>query len=122
MPTSSPVTTSGLRRVGDHGGGVRFHRTGLEKMHQPAVGQLDLTYEGMELPADPRTHALRPDRRTLFRDSEPAQTLCRLGRNRGSRRDRGGARVGWQQMNFIDALAKESCCRLSPPRFTAESV
>jgi hypothetical protein len=33
---------------------VRFHRTGLEKMHQPTVGQLDLTYEGMELPADPR--------------------------------------------------------------------
>lgn len=28
------------------------HRPG--KMHQPTVGQLDLTYEGMELPADPR--------------------------------------------------------------------
>jgi hypothetical protein len=51
MPTSSPVTTSGsCGELGDDGGGVRFHRTGLEKMHQPAVGQLDLTYEGMELP------------------------------------------------------------------------
>ncbi len=69
-----------------------------------------------------RTHALRRDRRTLFRDSGPAQTLCQLGRNRESRRDRGGARVGWQQMNFIDALAKEYCCRLSLPEITAESV
>jgi hypothetical protein len=39
--------------LGDDGSGVCFHRTGLEKMHQPAVGQLDLTYEGMELLADP---------------------------------------------------------------------
>ncbi|OHU22737.1 transcriptional regulator [Mycobacteroides franklinii] len=32
---------------------VRFHRTGLKKLHHPAVGQLDLTYERMDLAADP---------------------------------------------------------------------
>ena len=38
-------------RWGSHN--VRFHRTGLKRMRHPVVGQLDLTYEGMELPADP---------------------------------------------------------------------
>jgi transcriptional regulator with XRE-family HTH domain len=32
---------------------VRLHRTGVKKLHHPVVGDLDLTYEGMELPADP---------------------------------------------------------------------
>lgn len=32
---------------------VRLHRTGVKKLHHPIVGDLDLTYEGMELPADP---------------------------------------------------------------------
>jgi len=32
---------------------VRFHRTGRKHMHHPAVGELDLAYEGLELPADP---------------------------------------------------------------------
>ena len=32
---------------------VRSHRTGAKKLHHPAVGDLDLTYEAMELPADP---------------------------------------------------------------------
>ena len=31
---------------------VRFHRTGLKRMHHPVVGDLDLTYEALELPAD----------------------------------------------------------------------
>jgi transcriptional regulator with XRE-family HTH domain len=38
-------------RWGSHN--VRFHGTGVKKMHHPVVGQLDLTYEGMDLPADP---------------------------------------------------------------------
>jgi transcriptional regulator with XRE-family HTH domain len=32
---------------------VRFHRTGLKRMHHPEAGDLDLTYEALELPADP---------------------------------------------------------------------
>jgi len=32
---------------------VRLHRTGVKKLHHPVVGDLELTYEGMELPSDP---------------------------------------------------------------------
>lgn len=32
---------------------VRLHRTGVKRVHHPAVGDLELTYEGMELPSDP---------------------------------------------------------------------
>ena len=31
---------------------VRYHRTGVKRMHHPVVGALDLTYEALELPAD----------------------------------------------------------------------
>jgi transcriptional regulator with XRE-family HTH domain len=32
---------------------VRLHRTGVKRLHHPVVGDLDLSYEVMELPADP---------------------------------------------------------------------
>jgi hypothetical protein len=32
---------------------VRFHRTGHKKLHHPAVGNLDLNFEAMELPSHP---------------------------------------------------------------------
>jgi transcriptional regulator with XRE-family HTH domain len=32
---------------------VRTHRTGIKKMHHPIVGDLELTYEAMELPSHP---------------------------------------------------------------------
>ena len=32
---------------------VRFHRTGVKRLHHPVVGDLDLTYEALELPSDP---------------------------------------------------------------------
>jgi transcriptional regulator with XRE-family HTH domain len=32
---------------------VRFHRTGRKRLHHPVVGDLDLTYEAMDLPSDP---------------------------------------------------------------------
>ena len=35
------------------GHNVRSHQTGTKKLHHPAVGALDLTYEAMELSADP---------------------------------------------------------------------
>jgi hypothetical protein len=31
---------------------VRFHRSGVKRFHHPVVGDLELTYEAMELPAD----------------------------------------------------------------------
>jgi len=32
---------------------VRFHRSGVKRIHHPVVGDLELTYEAFELPADP---------------------------------------------------------------------
>jgi transcriptional regulator with XRE-family HTH domain len=32
---------------------VRFHRTGVKRIHHPIVGDLELTYEAFELPSDP---------------------------------------------------------------------
>jgi hypothetical protein len=32
---------------------VRFHITGVKHFHHPVVGELSLTYDRMELPADP---------------------------------------------------------------------
>jgi hypothetical protein len=31
---------------------VRFHDTGIKRLHHPVVGDLELTYEAMELSAD----------------------------------------------------------------------
>jgi transcriptional regulator with XRE-family HTH domain len=35
---------------------VRFHRTGLKRLDHPVVGELELVYEGLDLPADPGWH------------------------------------------------------------------
>jgi len=32
---------------------VRYHRSGVKRLHHPVVGELELTYEAFELPADP---------------------------------------------------------------------
>jgi hypothetical protein len=32
---------------------VRLHRNGTKRLHHPVVGDLELAYESMELPADP---------------------------------------------------------------------
>lgn len=32
---------------------VKYHRTGRKHLHHPVVGELDLSYEALELPADP---------------------------------------------------------------------
>ncbi len=32
---------------------LRFHRTGTKQFHHPLVGDLTLSYEALELPADP---------------------------------------------------------------------
>ncbi|AYG03458.1 helix-turn-helix domain-containing protein [Gryllotalpicola protaetiae] len=35
---------------------VRFHRAGIKRLRHPVVGDLELTYEGLDLPADPGWH------------------------------------------------------------------
>ena len=35
---------------------MRFHRTGVKRLHHPIVGDLELFYEGLDLPADPGWH------------------------------------------------------------------
>lgn len=32
---------------------VKFHRSGMKRLHHPVVGDLDLSYESMELPSEP---------------------------------------------------------------------
>lgn len=32
---------------------VRYHRTGVKRLHHPIVGDLDLVYEALDLTADP---------------------------------------------------------------------
>ena len=32
---------------------MRFHRSGIKEIHHPIVGDLHLTFEAMDLPADP---------------------------------------------------------------------
>lgn len=32
---------------------VKYHRTGRKRLHHPIVGDLDLAFEALELPADP---------------------------------------------------------------------
>jgi transcriptional regulator with XRE-family HTH domain len=43
---------------------VRFHRTGVKRLHHPLVGDLTVAYESLELPADPGltivTHSAEP--------------------------------------------------------------
>jgi hypothetical protein len=55
---------------------VRFHITGVKHFHHPVVGELSLTYDRMELPADPGltifTYTAEPG-------SKSAQALNLLG-------------------------------------------
>ena len=32
---------------------MKYHRTGYKRLHHPIVGDLDLSFEALELPADP---------------------------------------------------------------------
>jgi hypothetical protein len=47
---------------------VRFHNTGIKHFHHPAVGELSLTYNRLDLPADNRltmfTYAAEPGSRS----------------------------------------------------------
>jgi transcriptional regulator with XRE-family HTH domain len=48
---------------------VMFHRTGRKRLHHPIVGDLDLTYEAFDLPADPGL-------RLLVYTAEPATSTA----------------------------------------------
>jgi len=47
------VTRSDTFRVRWAAHDVRFHRGGVKRMHHPEVGDLELSYDAMELPANP---------------------------------------------------------------------
>ena len=64
---------------------VRFHRTGVKQLHHPVVGDLDLTYEALELPSEPDL--------TLIVYTAEAGTPC--GRRRRARRTSPGCSTGW---------------------------
>ena len=50
------VTRSDAFRIRWAAHNVRFHRTGVKRIHHPVVGDLELAYEGLDLPADPGWH------------------------------------------------------------------
>ncbi len=54
---------------------VRFHRTGRKQLRHPVVGELDLTYEAMELPGEPKLTVLVYTAEPV---SETQQALDRL--------------------------------------------
>ena len=51
---------------------ARFHRTGIKRLHHPIVGDLELTFEALELPADP---GLRITTYTAEADTPSADAL-----------------------------------------------
>jgi hypothetical protein len=63
---TTSMTPNGQARWAAHN--VRAHQTGQKRLHHPAVGDLDLTYEAMELRADPGltllVYTAEPDSKT----------------------------------------------------------
>ncbi|WP_460579595.1 MmyB family transcriptional regulator [Humibacter ginsengisoli] len=76
---------------------VRYHRTGVKRLHHPIVGDLELTYEALELPADAgltmSTYTAEPGRRPPMRSCcwrvgrRPPSCLRRTRRQRPPGRD-----------------------------------
>lgn len=54
---------------------VRYHSTGVKRLRHPIVGELELTYEAFELPADP---GLSPSTYTAEPGSPSADALRML--------------------------------------------
>ena len=61
---------------------VRAHQTGAKRFHHPVVGDLSLTFEMLELAADPGLHLLRPQRRARLPVPCCAHPARKLGRHR----------------------------------------
>jgi transcriptional regulator with XRE-family HTH domain len=70
------VTRSDVFRVRWAAHDVRFHRTGVKRLRHPEVGELELAYEVMELPASPE---LRMTAYTAAPGTPSAERLALLG-------------------------------------------
>lgn len=70
------VTRSDAFRVRWAAHDVRFHRTGVKRLHHPEVGEMELAYEAMELPASPE---LRMTAYTAAPGTPSAERLALLG-------------------------------------------
>jgi MmyB-like transcription regulator ligand binding domain len=51
-PDRRAVHRSGIFRTWWAAHNVRFHRTGVKRLHHPVVGDLSLTFEALDLAAD----------------------------------------------------------------------
>ncbi len=58
---------------------VSLHRTGLKQLHRPVVGDLTLTYEAFDLPADPGAADQRLHRRARFAGRRVTESSGELG-------------------------------------------
>jgi transcriptional regulator with XRE-family HTH domain len=58
---------------------VRFHRTGVKRLHHPVVGDLSLTFEALDLAADAGPADLRLHRRARLRLRGRPETPSQLG-------------------------------------------
>ncbi len=71
---------------------VRLHRTGVKHLHHPVVGDLELTYEGMELPSDPGLMLFAYTAEPGIAVGGRAQAARQLGRDPGECGTRPGER------------------------------
>ena len=78
---------------------VKYHRTGRKRLHHSAVGDLDLTYEALELPADP---GLRINVYTAEPDSPSEDALKVLASWAATQRSADGA--AWPSLGAQDQL------------------
>jgi hypothetical protein len=88
-------TRSEVFRVRRAAHNVRHHDTGLKRFHHPVVGQLELSYEALPLPAprtDPR-HLHRRGRLTSRGDTRASRQVGRNDRAGTSERPSGGTRL-----------------------------
>ena len=105
---------------------VRLHRTGVKHLHHPVVGDLELTYEGMELPSDPGlmlfAYTAEPGRRRRTGSScSPAGPRPRSLRSPPARavrplaRDAATDSADWRLRTPLLQRAEFSRARGSPP-------
>ena len=72
---------------------VRAHQTGTKRYHHPVVGDLELTYEVLELTADPGLDLLALSAEPGSASQRGARPARKLGRNRPARRRSGLTRL-----------------------------
>jgi hypothetical protein len=65
---------------------VRFHRTGIKRIHHPVVGDVELTYEATEFPADPGLTMFVYTAEPGSASEDALKLLARAGRQRRTSR------------------------------------